>query len=77
MLISLAAGPPFAQIAKRCGYRNKTHLSHAFTETIRAATGEAREKLDELASHVIMDKWTAIQAAPKSNSLKSKPAASN
>lgn len=65
VLISSPVGPPFAQIAKRCGYRNKTHLTHAFTEalnatpeTIRAATGEAREKLDELASRVIMDEWT-------------------
>jgi len=64
VLITSLVGPSFAQIAKHCGYRNKTHLTRAFTEpstrpeTLRAATGEARKKLDDLASRVIMDEWT-------------------
>ncbi|MGH7028523.1 helix-turn-helix domain-containing protein [Brevundimonas sp.] len=63
-LVSSPVGPPIAEVASLCGYASKARLTRAFVsrlnatpDAVRAATGEARDRLNERAALEIMDSW--------------------
>lgn len=64
ILVSSPVGPPIAEVASLCGYASKARLTRAFVsrlnatpDAIRAATGEARDRLNERAAMEIIDSW--------------------